>query len=64
MIVTPESLKKGACQKEISAVLAKYQMRLDPFMHVTAAGMAIGLNLVPQSEKVGLVPIQGGKADA
>jgi hypothetical protein len=64
MIVTPESLKKEACQKEINAVLAKYSMRLDPFMHVTAAGMTIGLNLMPQNTPVSLVPIEGGKADA
>jgi hypothetical protein len=52
MIVTPETLVKEQCQTEINAVLAKYRMRLDPFLHVTSAGMAIGLNLMPQSAPV------------
>ena len=62
MIVTPETLVKEQCQTELNVVLAKYGFILDPFMHVTAAGMAVGINLVPAKPRV-QVPVGEGRAD-
>ena len=61
MIVTPESLKNEACQNEINAVLAKYNLKLDPFFHIGAAGMSLGINFIPATPVK--VPVLGGKAD-
>ena len=47
MIVTPETLVKEQCQTEITAVLNKYGLKLDPFFHITASGMSLGINLIP-----------------
>jgi hypothetical protein len=62
MIVTPESLKKEACQNEINAVLAKHLMKLDPFFHMSAAGMQMGINLIPANQIQ--APVGEGRADA
>jgi hypothetical protein len=62
MIVTPESLKKEACQNEVNAVLNKHGMRLDPFFHMSAAGMKMGVNIIPANQIQS--PVGEGRADA
>jgi hypothetical protein len=62
MIVTPESLKKEACQNEMNAVLAKHGFRLDPFFHMSAAGMQMGVNIISANQVQ--VPTGEGRADA
>jgi hypothetical protein len=61
-IITPESLKKEACQKEMNAVLVKYGFKLDPFFHMSAAGMQMGVNIIPANQVQ--VPVGKGRADA
>ena len=61
MIVTPEQLKAETCQKEITAVLTKYGMKLDPFFQCNMSGMQMGVKIVP-GVPAGIVV--GGKAKA
>ena len=61
MIITPESLKKEACQNEINAVLAKHGFVLDPFFHCASQGIQMGINLLPNVKIQ--VPIGEVKAD-
>ena len=46
MIVTPDKLKKEACQKEVDVALAKYGMKLDPFVVIASGGISLGVNIV------------------